>query len=312
MNNVLAQEETPLYYGAKPADRLVAGCLNIVGVCYDGTACFRKGAAQGPDAIRRVSSDLETYSPHLDLDLTEIPSYYDLGNLGVSQSDNTDEDCRKIHATFADLTRDVDFKNDNTRFLALGGEHSISYPFVSKYLQAYPYLVLIHLDAHADLRDGYEGNIFSHASIIRRCLDHFGPFHRLVQFGIRSGTREEFAWMRQEKTLFDSFSQFSVWLQELSREQPIYLTLDLDYFDPAFLPGTGTPEADGEDFRSFLDILAILRSKNLVGADVVELAPAIDSTGNSAVFAAKIVRELILTFHGNSEDDCFYEGALHD
>lgn len=118
--------------------------------------------------------------------------------------------------------------------------------------------------------------------------------------------------MRQQQTLFDSFGDFRVWLHELSRKQPIYLTLDLDYFDPAFLPGTGTPEAGGKDFRSFCDILSILRSKNLVGADVVELAPAVDPTGNSAIFAAKIVRELVLAFYGNSEEDCFYEGALHD
>ncbi len=312
MNNVVGQKKSPLYFGARPADRLMAGSLNIVGVGYDGTACFRKGAAQGPDAIRRVSSQLESYSPSLDLDLVEIPVYYDLGNLKVSQSDNKDADCSKVHNAFAGLTRGIDLQKNHTRLLALGGEHSISYPFVSKCLQTYPYLVLIHLDAHADLRDGYEGHHFSHASIIRRCLDEFGPYHQLAQYGIRSGTREEFAWMRQEKTLFDSFARFSVWLHELSRKQPLYLTVDLDYFDPAILPGTGTPEADGEDFRSFLEILAILRSKNLVGADVVELAPAIDPTGNSAIFAAKIVRELILAFHGNSENDRFYEGALHD
>ena len=109
--------------------------------------------------------------------------------------------------------------------------------------------------------------------------------------------------MRGEQTLFNDIASFCSWLSDLPVEQPIYLTLDLDFFDPAFLPGTGTPEAGGEDFNTFMRILALLAAKNLVGADVVELAPEIDPTGNSDVFAAKVVRELILAFHGGPAHD---------
>jgi agmatinase len=304
MRKLLVQtEDSPLYYGAHTAAQPVIGSLNIVGVGCDGMSCARKGASRGPDAIRLVSSDLETYSPYLDLDLGEIPAYYDLGNLLLNQGDNGDEGCRAMHSTFSSLTQDLDPSQDQTRFLALGGDHAISYPFIGQCLQAYPEMVLLQLDAHADMRDGYEGHHFSHASIIRRCLDLFGPQHQLVQFGVRSGTREEFGWMAQNKTLHSTLDDFTAWLSALPSELPIYLTLDLDYFDPGLLPGTGTPEAGGEDFHSFIQILEVLRNKNLVGADVVELAPGIDPTGNSSLFAAKVVRELILAFHGGLVND---------
>ena len=83
-------------------------------------------------------------------------------------------------------------------------------------------------------------------------------------------------------------------VRSIAAHRPVYLTLDLDYFDPSFLAGTGTPEPGGEDFHSFVSLTKILRQKHLVGADVVELAPTIDPTGNSSVFAAKVVRELLL------------------
>ena len=104
--------------------------------------------------------------------------------------------------------------------------------------------------------------------------------------------------MRAQKTLPASLGEFLDYLRGVPAGRALYLTLDLDYFDPAFLPGTGTPEAGGQDFLSFVEILRVLRTKRLIGADVVELAPALDPTGNSEVFAAKVVRELILAMHG--------------
>jgi agmatinase len=164
-----------------------------------------------------------------------------------------------------------------------------------KYLQQYPDLVLLHLDAHADLRDGFEGYHYSHASIIRRVLDHFGPQHELIQYGIRSGTRDEYRWMHENKTVRTSRREFLESVEAIAKDRPIYLTLDLDYFDPSFMPGTGTPEPGGEDFHSFVSLIKLLGERNLVGCDVVELSPKIDPTGNSDVFAAKVVRELLIT-----------------
>jgi len=177
----------------------------------------------------------------------------------------------------------------------LGGEHSISYAPIVKHLQQYSDLVLLHLDAHADLRDGYLDFHYSHASIIRRALDHFGDQHQLIQYGIRSGTKEEYQWMRDNKTIRNSREEFLESVRNLPNDRPIYLTFDLDYFDPSYFPGTGTPEPGGEDFHSFVSLCKILKEKRFVGCDVVELSPEIDSTGNSNVFAAKVVRELILS-----------------
>lgn len=288
-----------LYQGAVAGASPQPGSLNLLGVGFDGTACFRKGAAAGPAAIRRVSADIETYSPYLDSDLEDLAPFYDLGDLAFSQSADPRQDWDSATAAFASLTAGLD---QSTRFLALGGEHSISCLFIERCLALYPDLVLLHLDAHADLRDGYQGFHYSHAAAIRRCLDHFGPAHALAQFGIRSGTKEEFAWMRTERTLHGNLPEFVNHLEKMPDDRPIYLTLDLDYFDPAFLPGTGTPEAGGEDFQSFIEIVRALHGKKLVGADVVELAPALDPTGNSEVFAAKVVRELILAAHGENTD----------
>lgn len=295
MEKVFLHVPEQLYQGAAGGAQLRPANLNLVGVAFDGTACFRKGASQGPAAIRRVSADIETYSPRLDRDLAEIGPFYDLGDLAFTASGDVDRDWQSLRHSFGALAGAID---PTVRILALGGEHSISYFFIEKYLSLFPDLVLLHLDAHADLRDGYQGFHYSHAAVIRRCLDHFGAGHQLAQFGIRSGTREEFSWMRANRTLYHRLADFRAFLAQLPADRPIYLTLDLDYFDPAFLPGTGTPEAGGESFNSFMEIVAILQDRKLVGADVVELAPSLDPTGNSEVFAAKIVRELILAFHG--------------
>lgn len=297
MTQTLLQPPKRLYRTARPASQLQPHSLNMIGFGFDGTACFRKGTALAPDAIRMVASDIESYSPYLDLDLEESAPFYDLGNLIVQQSDDAHQDYLAAHERFIELAGSHDFAGEGIKFLTLGGEHSISYSFIARYLQAFPDLVLLHLDAHADLRDEYQGYHYSHASIIRRCLDHFGPGHQLCQFGIRSGTKDEYAWMRENQTLAPNLDAFVAFIEGLPAGRPIYLTLDLDYFDPAFLPGTGTPEPGGQDFFSFVRIVQALRHKNMVAADVVELSPPVDSSGNSDVFATKVVRELILAFH---------------
>ncbi len=272
---------------------LQINCTHLIGFEFDGTACFRKGAQFGPNAIRKQSSGIETYSPYLNADTEDI-KVVDLGNLPVGLSDDVEANWKQASDYFFSITDDLDFHTQNIRFLTLGGEHSISYPPIVCYLKQYKDLLLLHLDAHADLRDGYEGYHYSHASIIRRVWEQMKDGHALFQYGIRSGTRDEYAWMKRQKTLIHSQELFLQQLEKVAEKRPIYLTLDLDYFDPAYFPGTGTPEPGGEDFHSFIQICKILQNKNLVGADVVELAPEIDKTGNSSVFAAKVVRELLL------------------
>ncbi|MEW6992052.1 agmatinase [Colwelliaceae bacterium 6441] len=273
---------------------------HIIGFEFDGTACFRKGAKFGPNALRAVSDGIESYSPYLKADLTDI-SFVDLGNLPIDLSLNENSKSTDVENAYASANKafellfdEVALATNNTRIMTLGGEHSVSYAPIKKYLKDYPNLIVLHLDAHADLRDGYLGYHHSHASIIRRITEHFGENNKLIQYGIRSGTKDEYQWMKQHNSLKESRADFLHCVETIPDDTPIYLTLDLDYFDPSFFPGTGTPEPGGEDFHSFVSLCKILYGKNFVGCDVVELSPEIDSTGNSDVFAAKVVRELLL------------------
>jgi agmatinase len=288
------------FEGAEKKLGLYQNTTHIIGFEFDGTACFRKGTKAGPNALRQVSDGIESYSPYLDADLEDI-SFVDLGNLPIDLSLNAHSEQADIkrayieaNTVFNNLFDDVPLKDNKIRLLTLGGEHSISYAPIKKYLSEFPDLVILHLDAHADLRDGYLGYHYSHASIIRRITEHFGENNQLIQYGIRSGTRDEYQWMKSHQTLKKTRAEFLASVDDLPKDTAIYLTLDLDYFDPSFFPGTGTPEPGGEDFHSFISLCKILRNKNFVGCDVVELAPEIDSTGNSDVFAAKVVRELLL------------------
>lgn len=275
-------------------DAIYSNSTHLIGFCFDGTTSFRPGARFGPAAIREASYGLEDYSPYLHKETTDF-SIISMGDLPFLPSKwNLTNDF------FLKMTEDLDFKKDQIKFLTLGGEHSISYGPIVSYLKNYPDLVLVHLDAHSDLRDGYLEEKYSHASIIRRVLDHFHPTNKLIQYGIRSGPKEEFKWMRDNKTLATSLSECCDWIEAIANERPIYLTLDLDFFDPAYLPGTGTPEAGGENFHHFMKILKILNEKNLVGADVVELAPMLDPTQNSSCFASKVVREILLAMNKES------------
>lgn len=286
---------TQVYEGFTHSNKVKPQSINLLGFCFDGTACFRKGTKDGPDAIRGVSEGIESYSPYLDKDLEDYKDkLIDLGNLGTINVGDADKEWQHSTDIFLENIKPHMITSEGVRVVTLGGEHSVSYAPIKTYLEAYPDLTLIHLDAHADLRDGYNGHHFSHASIIRRVLDHFSDKHQLIQYGIRSGTKQEYEWMRSNHTNKQSLQQFIESVESIPDERPIYLTLDLDYFDPAYLPGTGTPEAGGETFHSFIKLIKILNRKNFVGADVVELSPPVDPTGNSDVFATKVVREVIL------------------
>lgn len=287
---IQALEQVTPFLGSQAVQSIEAKGIYLLGFGFDGTCSYRGGTRKGPAAIREASTNLEDYSPYLDKDTSQIAPLYDLGNLPLHPAR-----WDLMHKIFQQHFDHLDLPGLQSRLVTLGGEHSISLSPISLYLKHYPDLILLHLDAHADLRDGYLGAKYSHASIIRRVLDHFGPDHQLIQYGIRSGTREEFQWMRQQKTLRENLAQLCCDLQAIPDERPIYLTLDLDFFDPAFMPGTGTPEAGGENFLSFIEIIKILYQKNFVGADITELSPDIDPSGASSCFAAKVVREILLS-----------------
>ena len=281
-------ENSKAFIGTNYSEAFYKNSTHLMGFCFDGTTSFRPGARFGPDAIRDASFGLETYSPYIDRDIEDY-NIIDCGNLPIYPSK-----WKITNDYFHGITLDLKLKEDQVKILTLGGEHSISYGPMRLYLDNYEDLVIIHLDAHTDLRDGYLEEKFSHASIIRRIWDHFTEKNTLIQYGIRSGLKEEFDFMKKNNTLSTSIDDFIQRVSDIAVTRPIYLTLDLDFFDPAYLPGTGTPEAGGENFHNFIKLIKVLKTKNFVGADIVELAPMIDSTGNSSAFASKVTREVLL------------------
>lgn len=281
MSLELFDTEGAIYMGAR---REPQGCtVGLFGVPYDGTTSFRPGTRFGPAAIREVSSGLESYDPQLDLDLEDL-AFADLGAVAIPFGAPEPVVAAVRRATEAVL-------NLGLAPLMLGGEHSISSGAVAAVAQRHPDLVLVQLDAHADLRQSWLGAHHSHACAMRRCLEVL-PSGELRQIAIRSGTREEFEELRSSGRLVP-IAAMAAALEPL-RGRPLYLTVDLDWFDPAVLPGTGTPEPGGFHWPQFAELLEELRHHQLVAADVVELAPQLDPSGVSAVLAAKVTRSLLL------------------
>jgi agmatinase len=270
-----------IYMGSR---RDPAGCrVGLFGVPYDGTTSFRPGTRFGPAAIREVSSGLESYCPQLALDLEDL-AFADLGAVEIPFGAPEPVVAAVKAATTQVLALDL-------KPLMLGGEHSISSGAVAAVAAQHPDLVLVQLDAHADLRHAWLGAHHSHACAMRRCLEVL-PSGQLLQIAIRSGTKAEFTELQQTGRLV-AIDQMATALKPL-RGKPLYLTVDLDWFDPAVMPGTGTPEPGGFLWSHFATLVDELRHHQLVGADVVELAPMLDASGVSSVLAAKVTRSLLL------------------
>ena len=288
INKKLFHTESPIYMGAKSNPDNCS--IGIFGVNYDETCSFKTGARFGPNAIRKVSRCLETFCPRLGKDLDEI-NYIDLGSIEIKKN-NSESVIEAVK-----LATNYLIKKKLTPIM-LGGEHSITTGAIEALVNKYPDLVLIQLDAHADLRESYMGNKNSHACTMQRCLEVL-PKKKILQVGIRSGTKEEFKFMNQKNQLVNFIPGGNA--QEFKKallpyvNSPIYLTVDLDWFDPSLLPGTGTPEPGGFFWNDFDVILETLKEFSIVASDIVELSPEIDSSGVSSVVAAKVLRSLIMS-----------------
>ena len=269
--------------------------VSLLGVPYDGTCCFRPGARFGPSAIREDSYGIETYCPQLDLDLEDI-NFADIGSLDVPLGD------AKLTLDYIRDATNILLKN-NLKPLIIGGEHSITIGIIKSIITNYPDLIMLQLDAHADLRDEWLGSKFSHACTMKRCLEIL-PSKKIFQIGIRSGTKSEFLEMNNSKRLIQhTLGENAKSLEEALKSfkgRPIYLTFDLDWFDPSVMPGTGTPEPGGYFWGDFAAIINVIKSHNLIGADVVELSPKLDNTGISSILAAKVIRSLIMLLDKSS------------
>ena len=258
----------------------------LFGIPMDYTVCFRPGARFGPVGIRQASYGLEHYSLQF-RDTLQNRSYCDAGDL-VLPYGNVHESLRRVKVFANEL-----LERGQTPF-ALGGEHLVSLPIIQAVYERHPDLRVIHIDAHADLADTYFGEAVTHATVMRRVLDSL-PHAQFAQFGIRSADRPEVEFAETlHHAPFRVADPLRQYLAHLDPDCPIYLSLDIDVVDPAFAPGTGTPEAGGITPQELFEALEALRGRRVVGADLVEVAPSLDASGCTAVLAAKIVREMLL------------------
>ena len=259
----------------------------ILGCPYDGSASFRPGARFGPSAIRRASWGIETFSPYFQKDLSQC-SIHDMGDLELPLGE------KKISLGL--IRKAVGIIISEKKYpVLLGGDHLITLPIVEEILKTYPRLHLIHIDAHTDLRDDYLGESLSHSTVMKKVVDHLSE-RRLFQIGIRSGTEDEFKLARRMKSIVSLNTASLGSMVKRLRNQPVYITLDLDVIDPSLLPGVGAPEPGGITFQEFISLLKKLQTLNVIGFDIVELTPDYDPTQISSITAAVILREMILAF----------------
>lgn len=279
-------EKQGLYLGAKESYEKAQ--IAIIGLPMDYTASYRPGARSGPLAIRNVSIAIEDYSWYLDRSLEEY-RYCDLGDLGLPIGN--------VSASLDMIEQAADILLEDGKFpIFLGGEHLVSYPVIKAFVRKYPDLHIVHFDAHADLRKDYYGEDRSHSTVMRKAAEILGP-GRVYQFGIRSGIKDEFEFARLNTRMFpdEVYLPLKGVLSEL-KGKPVYVSLDIDVVDPAFAPGTGTQEPGGCTSREIIRALHLLGDLHVVGFDLVEVCPQLDYSERTAILAAKLVREGILSF----------------
>lgn len=258
----------------------------LFGAGFDGTTSFRPGTRFAPAAIRNESFGIETYSPYQDKDMLDY-SYFDSGDLELPFG--------STNRAVADIAMRADMiLTDGKIPFMIGGEHLVTLGSVMAVTEKFEELYIVHFDAHADLRDDYLGQKFSHACVLRRCHELVGDGH-IFQFGIRSGDREEFLFANEHTEMHKfNFDGLEETVEKLKGKN-VYLTVDLDVLDPSIFPGTGTPEAGGVSFDELRRALTLVCSKlNVVACDVNELSPVYDQSGVSTAVACKIIREMLL------------------
>jgi agmatinase len=261
----------------------------LYGMPMDWTVSFRPGSRFGPARIREVSVGLEEYSFYLDRELEEV-KYFDAGDIPLPFGN--------AQRSLDMIEEFVDRILEAGKFpLGMGGEHLVSWPVMKSVYKKYPDLAIIHFDAHTDLREEYEGEPLSHSTPIRKIAEHIGP-KNVYSFGIRSGMKEELQWAKENGMHISKFEVLEP-LKEILPTlagRPVYVTIDIDVLDPAHAPGTGTVDAGGITSKELLaSIHAIARSEvNVVGGDLVEVAPIYDPSEQTANTASKLLREMIL------------------
>lgn len=262
-------------------ENLESDSVTIVGVPLDENSSFLRGAALAPARIREALHSGETNLCAEDgTDLGPESRWLDLGDLDLGSGGVAFE---QIEAAIASLLQ------RGARVLSLGGDHAITYPIMRAYAAKYRDLTVLHLDAHPDLYDEFEGNRSSHACPFARIMEE-ELVARLVQVGVRTMNPHQRAQAKRFGVEVIEMRQYQPGL-ELDLDGPLYVSIDLDVLDPAFVPGVSHHEPGGFSVREVLRLVQELRVP-VVGADIVELNPHRDPVGCTAMVAAKLLKEV--------------------
>jgi agmatinase len=284
----------------EPHCNLDSAAIAIVSAPYEHTVSYGGGTARGPKAILDASAFVEFYDDETDTELCFSGGIATLKPINFGKT--VDEDAlNMIMFEVAELLA------RNKFVVTLGGEHTISTAPIAAHYAAFPNMSILHFDAHSDLRDEYQGSKYSHASFMSRVAEFFPP-EKITQVGIRAQCIEESVFIKQNNVntfyasairrgLHKSNWQKSV-VDTLNNE--VYITFDVDYFDPSIMSSTGTPEPDGFLYSETLDVIRELKKqgKKIIGLDVVELAPVRGLSHPDITTARLIYKILNLEFQG--------------
>ncbi|MFC5558908.1 agmatinase [Ureibacillus thermophilus] len=261
----------------------------LYGMPMDWTVSFRPGSRFGPARIREVSVGLEEYSPYLDRELDDV-KFFDAGDIPLPFG-NAQKSLEEIEKYVRNVLADGKIP------VGMGGEHLVTWGVVRAIYEKYPDVAVLHFDAHTDLRTDYEGEPLSHATPIRKIAEMIGPSN-VYSFGIRSGLKEEFEWAKENGMFIAKFEVLEPLKEVLPtlKGRNVYITTDIDVLDPAFAPGTGTVDCGGITSKELLAAIhEIARSEvNVIGFDLVEVAPVYDHSEMTVNTASKLLREMIL------------------
>ncbi|MEX2202970.1 MAG: agmatinase [Actinomycetota bacterium] len=284
-------------------DEVERADVGVAGIPFDSGVTYRPGARFGPIAVRNASRLLRGYHAGLDVRPFAQQQVVDAGDIACNPF-SIDESIAQIEAGSRELLGAAD------RLVCIGGDHTIALPLLRTVRERHGPVALVHFDAHLDTWDTYFGAAYTHGTPFRRAWEEGLLLEdRSIHLGIRGplfsaedlvddasfGFRIVTAWDVLELGIAGTAAR----VRERVGDAPMYVSIDIDALDPAFAPGTGTPEAGGMTSRELLGILRAFRGLDLVGADVVEVAPAYDHADVTAVAASHAVYELVSLFAAN-------------
>lgn len=256
----------------------------LIPVPYDGTSTWLKGADKGPEAFLDAADNMEIY----DIETKSEPY-----KMGIFLDEPVSEDSSPEAMTDAVHQRVAKYLKDEKLVTLFGGEHSISIGSIRAFGDKYKDLTVLQLDAHTDLRPEFHGSKCNHACAVFEANEK----HHLVQVGIRSMDTEEVKYLKEENVFFaHDIAENKNWIEDVYDrlgDNPIYITIDLDAFDPSICPSTGTPEPGGLEWYPTLKLLKkVIQTKNVVGFDIVELMPN-EHEKSSDFLAAKLYYKML-------------------